>query len=65
MAGASILDIVVSELRYEKKLCSIILLKVDKGSEVGFHYTILSLSLAIRLRVEGNGEFLLDVEEIA
>ena len=65
MAGAGILGIVVSKLRYGKKPCPIILFKVDKGSEVGFHRTILSLSLAVRLRVEGGGKSPLDVEEIA
>ena len=65
VAGAGILGIVVSELRHKKKSCPIILLKVDKSSEVGFYRTILPLSLAIRLRMKGGGESLLDVEEIA
>ena len=64
MAGAGILGIVVGKFRYKKKPYPIILLKVDKGSEVGFHCTILLLSLTVRLRVEGNGEFPLDAEEI-
>ena len=64
VAGAGILGIVVSELRHGKKLCPIILLKVDKGSEVGFHRTILPLSLAVRLWVEGGRESPLDAEEI-
>ena len=65
MAGASILGIVVSELRYEKKPCLIILLEVDKGLEVGFHCTILSLNLAVHLRVEGGEESPFYAEEIA
>ena len=65
VAGAGILGIVVSELCHGKKPCPIILLEVDKGLEVGFHRTILSLSLAIRLRMEGGGESSLDAEEIA
>ena len=64
MAGAGIFGIVVSELHYRKKSCPIILLEVDEGLEVGFHRTILRLSLAIRLRIEGGGESLLDAEEI-
>ena len=64
VANADILGIVVSKLRYGKKLCLIILLKVDKGSEVGFYHTILLLSLAVRLRVEGGGEFPLNAKEI-
>ena len=65
MAGAGILGIVVSKLRHEKKLCPIILLKVDKGLEVGFYCTILLLSLAVRLQMNGGGESLLDAEGIA
>ena len=51
-ASAGVLGVFVSKLRYEKKLCLIIKLKVDKGSKVGFHYTILPLNLAIRLWVK-------------
>ena len=65
VAGTGILGIVVSELRHRKKSCPIIMLKVDKGSEVSFHRTILPLSLAVCLRVEGGGESPLDAEEIA
>ena len=65
VASAGILGIVVSELRHRKKLCPIILLKVDKGSKVGFHCTILPFGLTVRLWVEGGGESLLDTKEIA
>ena len=65
VAGAGILGIIVSEFRHKKKLCPIILLEVDEGSEVSFYCTILPLSLAVRLRVKGGGEFPLDAKEIA
>ena len=65
VADAGILGIIVSELCHGKKSCLIILLKVDKGSEVGFHRTILPLNLAVCLRVEGGEESPLDAEEIA
>ena len=64
VANAGILGIVVSKLRHGKKPCSIILLKVDKGSKVGFYHTILPFGLTVRLWIEGNGEFSLDAEEI-
>ena len=64
-AGASILGVVVGKLCHGKKPCPIILLKVDKGPEVGFHRTILLFHLAVCLWVEGGREFLLDAEEIA
>ena len=64
VAGAGIFGIVVGELRLGKKLCPIILLKVDKGLEVSFYRTILLLSLAVCLWVEGGKESLLDAKEI-
>ena len=65
MTNAGILGIVVNELYYEKKPCLIILLEIDKSSEIGFHCTILPFSLAICLQVEGGGEFSLNAKEIA
>ena len=65
IANVGIFSIVVSELRYENKLCSIILLKVDKSLKVGFYYIILPLSLVVHLQVEDGNESLLDIEEIA
>ena len=65
VAGTGIFGIDVSKLCHGKKPCSIILLKVDEGLEVGFHRTILPLNLAVYLRIEGGGEFPLDAKEIA
>ena len=52
VTNASILGIIIGKLRYEKEPCLIILLKVDKGLEVGFYHTILYFSLTVRLWVE-------------
>ena len=60
VAGANILGIIIGKLCHGKKLCLIILLKVDKGSEIGFYFTILFLCLIVHLRLEGGGKFLLD-----
>ena len=65
MAGADILGIIIDKLYHRKKPCPIILLNVDKNFEVSFYCTILPLSLAVRLQIEGSGEFPLDVKEIA
>ena len=53
-AGASILGVIVGKFSYWEEPCPIILFEIDKSLEVGFHYTILPLSLAIRLRMEGS-----------
>ena len=65
IAGASILGIIIGKFCYKKKPCLIILLKVDKNSEVGFHYAILPFGLIVYLWIEGDREPLLDAKEIA
>ena len=65
MANIGILGIIISKLCHGKKPYLIILFKVDKGLEVGFHHTILLLNLAVRLQMEGDGESLFDAKEIA
>ena len=65
VADTGILGIIVRELRHEKKPYQIILLEVNESLEVGFHRTILPLSLAVHLWVEGIGESPLDAKEIA
>ena len=64
VAGAGIFGIVIGKLRHKKKPCLIILLKIDKGLEIGFHHTILPLCLIVCLRVENSREFLFNAKEI-
>ena len=64
IASAGIFGIVVGKLHNEKKLCLIILLEVNKSSEIGFYHIILLFNLAVCLWVKSNEEFLFDVEEI-
>ena len=54
IAGADIFGIIINELCYKKKLCPIILFKVDKGLKIDFYYTVLLFSLAIYLKIEGS-----------
>ena len=49
MVNAGILGIILGKLRYKKKLCPIILLKVDKSLEVDFYCAILPFGLTVRL----------------
>ena len=65
VAGAGIFGVVVGKLHYGKKPCPIILLKVDKGSEISFHCTILPFRLVVYLQVEGGKKFPLDTKKIA
>ena len=57
--SAGILGIIVSELRYKKKLCLIILLKVDQGLKLGFYYSILPFGLPVCLEIKSGEESLL------
>ncbi len=53
MIGAGIFGIIVGKFRHWQQFCPIILLPIDKWSEVRFYHTVLSLDLTICLRVEG------------
>ena len=64
MVGTSIFGIVVNKLCYRKKPCPIILIKVDKSSEIGFHHAILFFGLTVCLWIEGDRKSLLDTKEI-
>ena len=65
VANVGIVGIAVGKFYYGKKLCPIILLKVDKGSKVGFYCIILLFGLTVHLWVEGSKEFPIDAKEIA
>ena len=65
MTGAGIFRIIVSKFSYRKELSPIILFVINKSSEIGFHRAVLSLSLAISLRVESSKKLLLDSKEVA
>lgn len=47
-----LLGIVISELPYRQELSLVILLKVDKGSEINFNHSVLSLGLTVCLRMQ-------------
>ena len=60
VANTSILDIVICKLSHWQEVCLVILFPVHKSSEVCFHCTVLSLCLAIGLRMESHREYSLD-----
>ena len=65
MASISIINVIVSKLCRKKKLCLIILRKVDKGLKIDFYCTILPFDLTVCLWVKDGKKFLLDIKEIA
>ena len=64
VTGARIFRIIVSKFGHREKPCPVILLVIDKGSEICFYRTIFSFGLAIGLWMEGGGEFPLNLQEI-
>ena len=59
--NTSIINIIIGKLCHRKKLCLIILFKVNKNVKINFHHTILLLNLSVCLWVKDGGEFSLDV----
>lgn len=64
MASIYIFVIIISKLYYKKKLCLVILFKVNKSLKINFYYTIWPLGLAVYLQVKSNKKFLVNVKEI-
>ena len=54
MVDADIFGIIVNKLYYKKKLCSIILFKINKSSKIEVYYIVLLFSPAIYLKIEGS-----------
>ncbi len=63
-ANACIFCIAVSKFSYWKNLNPIILLVIDKSSEINYYCTLLPLSLAINLRIKSDKELLLNFQEV-
>ena len=52
VTGAGVFCILIGKFSHWKEPYSVVLFKVDEGSEVGFHGAVLSLGLTVCLRVE-------------
>ena len=65
IANTNIFDIIIGKLCIKKKLCLIILFKVNKDPKLGIYYIILFFNLAVYLWINGNEEFLFNIKKIA
>ncbi len=54
VTSAGILGIVLGKFRHWQKPCPVILFPIDKGSEIYFYCTVLSLGLAVCFKIEGS-----------
>ena len=52
IANTYIFGIIVNKFCYRKKLCLVILFKVDKSLEIDFYYSILFFDLAIYFKIK-------------
>ncbi len=64
MASTRIFGVVISKFSYYKEPNLMILLVVNKSPKVGFYHTILRLSLAVNLRMEGDKKSSLNLKEV-
>ena len=64
MTAACISNIIVNQLGYSSEPGPIILLKINKGSKVCFYYTVLLLSLTVRLRLQYGSKPSFDAKEV-
>lgn len=60
VADAGIFRIIIAKFSYWKKLCPVVLLKVDKSSKVSFYYFDLPLGLTVSLKMKSIRESLLN-----
>ncbi len=64
MTNTGIFCIIVSKFSQKKELGLIVLFVIDKNSEIGLYYTVLSLELSMSWRVKSSGEPLFDSREV-
>lgn len=64
ITGTYILYNIVSKFSYKKKLSPVVLLIVDKSSNIDFYNIISLFGLVISLWMKSSEEFSLDFEEI-
>ena len=65
IAGARVFGLIISKLSYWWKPGPIILLEIDKSSNVCFPGTVLLFGLAVSLRMEGGKKLTLDIKKVA
>lgn len=64
MASICIFSIVIDKLSYWKEFSIVILLIVDKSSEINFYYTILLFGLAISYKMKRNKKPLFNLKGV-
>lgn len=64
MTGACILGIVICELGYRQELSPIVLFQIDEYINISFQCAILSLGLAVCLRIKYSGQVLLIAKKV-
>ena len=64
IASINIFSIIINKFCYEKKLCLVILFKINKNLKKDFYYIILFFNLIIYLQIKDDKKFLFDAKKI-
>lgn len=64
IAGTDILSIVILKFSHKQELCPVFLVLIDGNLQLNLHYSVLSLGLAICLRIKCNWKLLLNIKEV-
>lgn len=64
MTGTDVFRMIVGELSYREKSSPVILLIIDKDTEICFYSTVLLVCLAFSLRVKGRREPFFDPQQV-
>ena len=59
-----VFGVVIGKFRHWEEPCLVILLSIHENTKVSLYNAVLLLRLTVYLRVERDGEFSLDVEEV-
>lgn len=65
MCSIHILSIVICKFSHGQEFCSVVLLSIDKNTQISLHYTVLSLDLTVYLRMKYSKELSFNAKKVA
>lgn len=64
MAGTCFFSVFVHKFSHEQKLCTVILVPIDKNTMINLHHTVLCLGSVVYLRMEYSRKRLLNTKKV-
>lgn len=65
MSSIHNLSITICKFSHGQVFCSVVLLSIDKNTQISLHYTVLSLGLAVYLWMKYSKELSFNVKKVA